>query len=70
MEAYNVYVMSASDLTEYVQQLRLDGDGLADARGREVIGKVLNLVEAVVAEEPPPPRRKSTPTGDHSPTQG
>ncbi len=50
MEAYNVYVMSASDLTEYVQQLRLDGDGLADARGREVIGRVLNLVEAVVAE--------------------
>ena len=47
MEAYNVYVMSASDLTEYVQQLRLDGDGLADARGREVIGRVLNLVEAL-----------------------
>ena len=42
--------MGASDLTEYVQQLRLDGDALADARVREVIGKVLNLVEAVVVE--------------------
>ena len=42
--------MSVSDLTEYVQQLRLDADTLADARVREVVGKVLNLVEAVVAE--------------------
>jgi hypothetical protein len=42
--------MSASDLTEYVQQLRLEGDALADARVREVVGKVLNLVEAVVVE--------------------
>jgi hypothetical protein len=42
--------MSASDLTEYVQQLRLDGDALADVRAREVVGKVLNLVEAVVVE--------------------
>ena len=43
--------MSASDLTEYVQQLRLDVDSLADARVREIVGKVLNLVEAVVAED-------------------
>ena len=43
--------MSASDLTEYVQQLRLDVDSLADARVGEIIGKVLNLVEAVVAED-------------------
>ena len=42
--------MSASDLTEYVQQLHLQGDALADARVREVVGKVLNLVEAVVVE--------------------
>ena len=42
--------MGASDLTEYVQQLRLDGDSLADAHIREVVGKVLNLVEAVVVE--------------------
>jgi|SRR5208337_358967 len=42
--------MGASDLTEYVQQLRLDGDALADARVREVIDKVLNLVETVVVE--------------------
>src|ERR1017187_10253438 len=42
--------MGTSDLTEYVQQLRLDGDALADARVREVIGKVLNLVETVVVE--------------------
>ena len=46
--------MSASDLTEYVQQLRLDEDPLADARVREVVGKVLNLVEAVGCREPPP----------------
>ena len=43
--------MSASDLTEYVQQLRLDVDSLADARVGEIVGKVLNLVEAVVAED-------------------
>ena len=42
--------MSASDLTEYVQQLRLDGDALADVHVREVVGKVLNLVEVVVVE--------------------
>lgn len=42
--------MSASDLTEYVQQLRLDGVALADARVREIVGKVLNLVEVVVVE--------------------
>jgi hypothetical protein len=42
--------MGTSDLTEYVQQLRLDADALADARFREVIGKVLNLVETVVVE--------------------
>jgi hypothetical protein len=42
--------MSASDLIAYVQQLRLEGDALADAQVREVVGKVLNLVEAVVAE--------------------
>ena len=42
--------MSASDLTEYVQQLRLDGDAMADVHVREVVGKVLNLVEAVVVE--------------------
>ncbi len=42
--------MGASDLTEYVQQLSLDGDSLADARAREVVGKVLNLVEAVIVE--------------------
>ena len=35
---------------EYVQQLRLDVDSLADARVREVVGKVLNLVETVVVE--------------------
>jgi len=42
--------MGASELTEYVQQLRLDGDSLADARVREVVGKMLNLVEAVIVE--------------------
>ncbi|HQT95363.1 MAG TPA: transposase [Thermoanaerobaculaceae bacterium] len=42
--------MSESDLTQYVQQLRLDGDALADAQVREIVGKVLNLVETVVAE--------------------
>ena len=42
--------MSASDLTEYVQQLRLEGDAFADARVREVVGKVLNLVESAVVE--------------------
>jgi hypothetical protein len=43
-------IVSASDLTEYVQQLRLDGEALTDARVREVFGKVLNLVEAVIVE--------------------
>jgi len=42
--------MGTSDLTAYVQQLRLDADALADARVREVLGKVLNLVETVVVE--------------------
>src|ERR1035438_456147 len=42
--------MNASDLTEYVQQFRLDVDSLADARVREVVGKVLNLVEAFIVE--------------------
>ena len=42
--------MDASDLTEYVRQLCLDVDALADARVREVVGKVLNLVERVVVE--------------------
>ena len=42
--------MSASDLTDCVQQLRLDGDALADVHVREVVGKVLNLVEAVVVD--------------------
>ena len=44
------------DLTEYVQQLRLDVDSLADARVGEIIGKVLNLVEAVVAPKPQNPK--------------
>ena len=42
--------MSASDLIEFVQQLRLDVDAMGDARVREVVGKVLNLVESVVVE--------------------
>ncbi len=42
--------MSASDLTDCVQQLRLDGDALANVHVREVVGKVLNLVEAVVVD--------------------
>jgi Transposase IS66 family len=42
--------MNVSDLLEYVQQFRLDGDTLADPRIREVVGKVLNLVEAVIVE--------------------
>jgi hypothetical protein len=42
--------MSASELTEFVQQLRLDVDAFADARVREVVGRLLNLVEAVVVE--------------------
>lgn len=42
--------MIASDLTECVQQFRLDGEALSDTRVREVVGKVLNLVEAVVVE--------------------
>jgi hypothetical protein len=43
--------MCAPDLAEYVKQLRLDVESLADAHVREVVGKVLNLVEAVVAED-------------------
>ena len=42
--------MGISDLTDYVQQLRLDVDAFVDARVREVVGKVLNLVESVVVE--------------------
>ena len=42
--------MSVSDLTAYVQQLRLGGDALADTCVREVVGTVLNLVEAVLVE--------------------
>src|ERR1039458_7435057 len=42
--------MNVSDLLEYVQQFRLDGDTLSDPRIREVVGKVLNLVEAVMVE--------------------
>jgi len=42
--------MCASDLVEFVQQLRLDVDAMAEAGVREVVGKVLNLVETVVVE--------------------
>jgi hypothetical protein len=42
--------MGISDLTEFVQELRLDVDAMADARVREIVGKVLNLVETVVVE--------------------
>jgi hypothetical protein len=42
--------MNVSELLECVQQFRLDGDALAEPRIREVVGKVLNLVEAVIVE--------------------
>jgi hypothetical protein len=42
--------MDASELTQFVQQMRLDVEAFPDANVRSVVSQILNLVEEVIHE--------------------